>query len=108
MASKNVATKTGVAESRDAASALRDVKNWLAVFKTEYDISEEALEVLHGKLDELGSKLGEPGKGAASALRDVKNWLAVFAKEYDIAGEAVSVLHENLDKVGDKLAAMKK
>ena len=42
-----------------AANALRDAKNWLAVFKTEYDINDEAINKLHEKLDEVGEKIGQ-------------------------------------------------
>lgn len=103
---------------RDAENSVRDVKNWLAVFKTEYDVSGEAYKVLQQKVEELGSKIGGikcsvPGKvdansvkPASNTLRDAKAWLATFAKEYDIAAEAVKVLHENFDKIGQKLAAI--
>ena len=101
-----------------AASALRDVKNWLAVFKTEYGLSKEAHKVLDKKLEDLGRSLagitcGTGGverdsvRTVANALRDTKAWLAVFAKEYDIAKEAVNVLHGNLDTFGEKLASIK-
>ena len=103
---------------RDAENSVRDLRNWLAVFKTEYDVSEEAYKTLNAKIEELGSKIGGikcsvPGKvdansvkPASNALRDAKAWLATFAKEYDIAAEAVKVLHENFDKVGKKISAI--
>jgi hypothetical protein len=103
---------------RDAENSVRDLRNWLAVFKTEYGISEEAYKTLHSKIEELGSKIGgitcsAPGvvdansvKPASNTLRDAKAWLATFAKEYNLAEEAVKVLHENFDKVGQKLAAI--
>jgi len=110
--------KVDVKEVRDAADALRDLKNWLAVFKTEYDVSEEAVKVLHQKVDEIGNKMNgikcvgknvDSGsvKTVASSLRDAKSWLAVFAKEYDIDKEAVKILHQQFDKFGDKLAVVK-
>jgi hypothetical protein len=103
---------------RDAENSVRDLRNWLAVFKTEYDVSEEAYKVLHAKIEELGAKIGSikciaPGKvdansvkPASNTLRDAKAWLATFAKEYDLPAEAVKVLHENFDKVGQKIAAI--
>ncbi len=103
---------------RDAENSVRDFKNWLAVFKTEYDIADEAVKVLHQKVDEMGSKMagitcdpsgnvkGDSVKPVSNTLRDTKAWLATFAKEYDVAAEAVKVLHENLDKIGQKLAAI--
>jgi len=103
---------------RDAENSVRDLRNWLAVFKTEYGVAEEAYKKLHDKIEELGTKIGGitcsvPGKvdansvkPASNTLRDAKAWLATFATEYSLAAEAVKVLHENFDKVGQKLAAI--
>lgn len=113
-----VEKKVDVKEVRETENTLRDVRNWLAVFKTEYDIDAEAYKVLHGKIEDLATKVGavktnakgvdaQSLKPASNALRDLKNWLAVFAKEYELAEEAVDVLHEQLDKVGQKIAAIK-
>jgi len=33
------------------------MRNWLAVFKTEYDLSDEAYKTLHAKIEDVGSKL---------------------------------------------------
>lgn len=113
-----MAEKKIIIESvRATENCVRDIKNWLAVFKTEYDIADEAVKVLHEKLDDIGSKIAgikctKAGVEAASvqpvanATRDAKNWLAVFAKEYDISGEALAVLHNKLDELGAKLAAI--
>jgi len=100
-----------------AEDCVRDVRNWLAVFKTEYDISDEANQKLHAKIEELGTKIGgitcdADGVDAASVnpasdtLAETKQWLAVFAQEYSMAEEAVKVLHANFDKIGEKLAAI--
>ena len=101
---------------RDVENAVRDFKNWLSVFKTEYDVAAEAMKVLHEKVDEFSDKLrgvkcdtsGKVDAGsmkpAANTLRDAKAWLATFAQEYDFSDEAKKVLHENFDKVGDALA----
>ncbi len=103
---------------RDAENSVRDFKNWLAVFKTEYDMADEAVKVLHQKVDEIGSKIAgitcdptgkvkaDSVKPVSNVLRDTKAWLATFATEYDVAAEAVKILHENLDKIGQKLAAI--
>ncbi|HLF54470.1 MAG TPA: hypothetical protein VI612_02000 [Candidatus Nanoarchaeia archaeon] len=112
-----MAEKIIVETVRAAENCVRDIKNWLAVFKTEYDIADEAVKVLHEKLDDIGSKMAgikctKAGVEAASvqpvanATRDAKNWLAVFAKEYDMSGEALGVLHNKLDELGSKLAAI--
>jgi len=110
--------KVSVQPVRDVENAVRDLKNWLAVFKTEYDVADEAVKVLHQKIDEFSDKLrgvtcdssgkvkADSVKPVSNTLRDAKAWLAIFAKEYDLAEEAVKVLHENFDKVGDKLRAV--
>jgi len=102
----------------DVENSIRDFKNWLSAFKTEYDIAAEAMNVLHDKVDEFsdkckGIKCDKSGevdpssiKPVANTLRDVKNWLAAFASEYDLPKEAVTVLTAELDKVGKKLAAI--
>lgn len=36
-----------------ASDSLRDFKNWVAVFKTENDLSDEAFSVLNEKVEEL-------------------------------------------------------
>ncbi len=111
--------KIDVKTIRDAENSVRDVRNWLAVFKTEYRLSAEAYRVLHNKIEDLGTKIGgikcmpagkidkDSVKQAANTLRDSKSWLAVFAKEYNVPKEAVKVLHSNLDTIGEKLAAIK-
>lgn len=102
---------------RAAEEGIRDLTNWLAIFKTEYDIPKEAYKTLHQKADELATRIGaitctpkgidaNSVKTAANTLRDAKAWLAVFAKEYDIEKEAVNVLTEKFDEIGKKLAAI--
>jgi hypothetical protein len=101
---------------RNVENIVRDVRNWLAVFKTEYGISGEAYDTLHKKIEELGGKMAgikcdasgkvapDSMKPVANVLRDTKAWLAEFASEYDLADEAVKVLTQNFDKIGDALA----
>lgn len=102
---------------RGAEESVRDLINWLAVFKTEYDIPKEAYKTLHQKADALATRIGaitctpkgvdaNSVKTAANTLRDAKAWLAVFAKEYDIEKEAVKMLIEKFDELGAKLAAI--
>ena len=43
---------------KDASNAVRDLKNWLFVFAKEYDIPQEAVEMLHKKVDEVAVKIG--------------------------------------------------
>jgi molecular chaperone DnaK (HSP70) len=102
----------------DVENSVRDVRNWLATFKIEYSLSDEAYEKLHDKIEEIGARIGdikEAGgkvdastvKPAANALRDAKNWLAVFIEENDLDEEAVDVLHEKFDEIGQKLGKVK-
>ncbi len=111
-------TDVNVKSIRDVENAVRDFKNWLAVFKTEYNIADEAVRILHEKADAFsdslkGLKCDASGKvdansvkPVANVLREAKAWLATFAKEYNLAEEAVKVLHQNFDKVGDALRAV--
>ena len=46
---------------RNGENWVRDAKNWLAVFKTEYAVSQEAVDTLQEKLDGLAEKLGHVG-----------------------------------------------
>ena len=100
---------------RNAENAVRDIKNWLAVFKTEYNVPDEAMKILHEKLDEIGTKIGsitcdasgvnaDSVKSVADTLALGKQWLATFGPE--LSDEAKKVLHEKLDDLGQKLAAI--
>ncbi len=42
---------------KEAENAVRDLKNWIAVFAQEYDLPEEAKNTLHKKIDELAEKI---------------------------------------------------
>lgn len=100
---------------RTATDTLRDLRNWLAVFQTEYDIPDEAYQKLHDKIEEIGSKMdgiscekdgvdAESIKPVSNAVRETTNWLAVFADEYDLNEEAVQKLNAKLDEFAEKLA----
>ncbi|MBI4016365.1 MAG: hypothetical protein HY363_01590 [Candidatus Aenigmarchaeota archaeon] len=43
---------------KDAEDAVRDLKNWVFVFAKEYDLPEEAIKMLHAKVDEVAQKIG--------------------------------------------------
>ncbi len=43
---------------RNCENWIRDAKNWLFVFKEEHNLSEEAVQTIHGKLDEIAEALG--------------------------------------------------
>lgn len=102
---------------QDAEDSIRDLLNWLAVFKGEYNIPEEAYETLYEKIEELSTKISgiictttgvdaNTVKASANTLRDVKAWLAVFVREYNLEKEAVNILTRRLDELGRKLAAI--
>jgi len=46
----------------DAENAVRDLKNWIAVFAEEHDLPEDAKETLHQKIDDLARIVGEIGQ----------------------------------------------
>lgn len=43
----------------DIAEVLRDMKNWVFVFAKQHELSEEATDILHKKIDEVADKLGK-------------------------------------------------
>ena len=49
--------KPDTTKMRSAADAVRDVKNWVALFAAEHELSDEAQKVLHKKLDELVDRI---------------------------------------------------
>jgi len=42
----------------DVENDIRNIINWLAVFKEEYGIDEEAVDVLRQKLEKVAEKVG--------------------------------------------------
>lgn len=55
MAAKKAGVK--ISTVKEAANALRDLKNWIFVFAEEYDLPEEAVNKLHEKVDDVAEKL---------------------------------------------------
>lgn len=43
---------------KEAETAVRDLKNWVFVFAKEYDLPQEAVDMLHKKVDEVAVKIG--------------------------------------------------
>ena len=41
------------------AQDIKELKEWLSVFKTEYNIADEAYDVLKAKIEQLGDSLEE-------------------------------------------------
>ncbi|RMD58152.1 hypothetical protein D6825_01810 [Candidatus Woesearchaeota archaeon] len=103
---------------RSATDKLRDIMNWLAVFKTEYDLPREAYRTLLKEVQKIGKAmdgiecrqghvLADSMKPVADELRNTKNWLAVFKTEYGLPREAVKKLHAELDAFGKKLSQIR-
>jgi hypothetical protein len=78
-------------------------------------VPDEAMKILHEKLDEVGSKMAgitctaedvkaDSVKPVADSLAAAKQWLATFGPE--LSDEAKKVLHEKFDEIGQKLAAI--
>ena len=44
-------------ELRAAADEIRDIMNWVAVFKTEYDLPAEVVQTLRKKLSKVAMRL---------------------------------------------------
>ena len=44
---------------KEAADAIRDLKNWLAVFAQEYNLAQEAQDKLHEEVDKIVVKLSQ-------------------------------------------------
>lgn len=100
---------------RNAENIVRDVKNWLAVFKTEYNVADEAMKVLTEKIDEIGSKMtgitcttegvkSDSVKPVSDAVASARQWLSVFKTEYNLADETIKILDGKLEEIGKKLA----
>ncbi len=102
--------KEAKSDVRDAENTVRDLKNWIFTFAKEYNLPEEAIKMLHTKVDEAAVKIGaiacKPApiiKEAENAVRDLKNWIFTFAKEYDLPEEAIKMLHTKVDEVAVKV-----
>jgi len=48
--------KPNVAE---AENAVRDLKNWIAVFAGEYKLADEAVQKLHVEIDKVAARIAE-------------------------------------------------
>ncbi|MEM4263329.1 MAG: hypothetical protein QW666_00340 [Candidatus Woesearchaeota archaeon] len=44
---------------KEAENAVRDLKNWIFTFAKEYNLPEEAVNMLHTKVDEVAIKVGQ-------------------------------------------------
>lgn len=53
----NAKPKIDAVAVREAESAVRDLKNWIAVFAEEYELPDEAIEKLNSKAEELVEKI---------------------------------------------------
>ncbi len=109
---------------KDAENCVRDIKNWLAVFKTEYNLPDEVVDKINEKMTTIAEKMGvvsckitgetveandEELKAIEDIVRDTKNWVAVFKTEYEQAmtDEAVNKLNEKLGELAVKAGNIK-
>jgi len=114
--------KVDVSTVKKSAQTLRDLKNWIAVFKEEYDVPEEAVMQFNGKIEEVAENLksvhcvlenneSEVEKQdldkAADAMRDLKNWAAVFKTTHELSDEAAKVLNEKIEAFAQDVANIK-
>ncbi len=44
---------------KEAEGTVRELKNWIFVFAKEYSLPEEAINMLHKKVDEVAVKVGQ-------------------------------------------------
>lgn len=44
---------------KDAENAVRDLKNWIAVFAKEYSLPKNAIDTLHAQVDIVAAKIGK-------------------------------------------------
>ncbi|MEM4247112.1 MAG: hypothetical protein QXF14_02210 [Candidatus Woesearchaeota archaeon] len=42
---------------KEAENAVRDLKNWVFVFAEQHKLPDEAVKILHQKIDELAEKI---------------------------------------------------
>lgn len=109
---------------KDAENCVRDIKNWLAVFKTEYELPDEIINKIDEKMTAIAEKMGvvtckitgetveasdEELKAIEDIIRDVKNWVAVFKTEYEqqMKEEAVNKLNQKLEELAIKAGNIK-
>ena len=52
-------TEPDVNALREIENDLRDMKNWAFVFAKQYELSDEARDMLHEKIDEVAQKVGK-------------------------------------------------
>ena len=50
--------KPDISALQDIEATIRDLKNWVFVFAKEYDLPQEAVDMLHKKVDEVAEKIG--------------------------------------------------
>ena len=58
MPKKKVRVKPDIAATRSIEDEIRDVLNWIAVFKTEYDLPAEVVSQLKKRLESIAVKVG--------------------------------------------------
>ena len=104
---------------KESADILRDLKNWVAVFNNEDELSGEAREKLMEKIDDIADDLAdvhcviknkqadvddEACDKATDSMRDFKNWVEIFKTENEVSGEAEEMLDEYIEKLAESVA----
>ena len=107
---------------KKSADILRDLKNWVAVFENEDELSEEARDKLLSQIDAIADDLGDvhclikDGEkevsdtaldSATDVMRDFKNWIEIFKTEKEVTGEAEEKLDEYVGKLAESIADIK-
>ncbi|MBW3018557.1 hypothetical protein KY329_00020 [Candidatus Woesearchaeota archaeon] len=107
---------------KKSADILRDLKNWVAVFNNEDELSGEAREKLMNEIDEIAEDLvdvhcvlkdkeaevsDEACDRATDVMRDFKNWVEIFKTENEVQGEAEQMLDEYIEKLAESIANIK-
>lgn len=98
---------------KQAENVVRDARNWLAVYREEFNFPQEAVDKFHQKIDEIAEKIGKitcngdidvnASRAAADSVRDINNWLAVFKEEYDFPEEVWTQVHKKFDEIAEKI-----
>lgn len=97
---------------KDVENAVRDLKNWVAVFATEQKISASAKKKLLAEIDAVEERVqalvcstkGVSVKSLEGAVSDLKGWVAVFATQNELDRDAKKELSSKLDAFGVKIS----
>jgi gas vesicle protein len=107
---------------KKSADILRDLKNWVAVFNNEDELSKEARQKLMSQIDKIAKDLADVHcvlkdkeakvsdaacDRATDVMRDFKNWVEIFKTENEVKGEAEQMLNDTVGKLAESIANIK-